>query len=311
MALFVGSIPTAHFKTVPRPPAFGISDGVEEPVIVPGDWDLAATPVTVRREADRPRRVPASASDPFPVAIGRDGDIVSLVPVEAAQLTNGEAASVHVRVVGRHPSWEAFRRELLALAQELNNGLAYAPLTHIDLRQIPSFHGPERFEAIARNISPAHETILDIGANLGYMCEELEKLGKRCVAVEWDPKLYRILTKLKRANSCGFETVNEDVCSYVQRRSEFHTVLALAVFHHFIKTEAGHARLIDLLQRLVMKEMFFWAHNPIEAEMGHMRNSFRNYQPEEFAQFIVDHSCLQRFGAIGQFKDRVLYHLTA
>ena len=252
---------------------------------------------------------PGAPSDPIPVAIGRDGDVIAVQPVRSVSfaIAGADRSTVVVRVVGRHPLWQAFRTELLAVAAHVNNGFAYAPLTHVDLRDIPSLHGPERFEAIARHISPAHQTILDIGANLGYMCEALERLGKRCVAVESDPSFYRLLTKLKRASSCRFETVNEDICAYVERRrAEFHTVLALAVFHHFIKTESGHERLIGLLRRLTMKEMFFWAHDPAEA---HMTHAFRNYAPDEFAQFLVDHSCLQRFRTIGQFKDRVLYHL--
>jgi hypothetical protein len=100
--------------------------------------------------------------------------------------------------------------------------------------------------------------------------------------------------------------VNEDIFSYIKRNPRFDTVLSLAVFHHFLKTKEKHDQLVELLNRLETREMFFWSHNPGETQM---RNSYRNYAPDEFAAFIIEHSCLSQFRVVGIFNDRALYRL--
>lgn len=274
------------------------ASGTQPRAILTGDWDLEITPLS---QAEVP-----SSSDmhgkTLPVVIGRHGDIIAASrPVCAGQ-------RLSVEVVGCHRLWEDFRQEILAFAQRDKNmkGLLYAPLTHIDLTDIPSWNGAERFEAIAKHISPEHKTVLDMGAQFGYMCEQLERTGRRCTAVEVDPLHYYFLTKLKRAQSFSYEAVNEDIFGYVKRNPRFDTVLSLAVLHHFLKSKESYEQLVELLNRLETREMFFWAHNPEEKQM---RNSYRNYAPDEFAGFIIKHSCLSRFRVIGIFNDRALYHL--
>jgi 2-polyprenyl-3-methyl-5-hydroxy-6-metoxy-1,4-benzoquinol methylase len=240
-----------------------------------------------------------------PVIIGRHGDIIAASDVDARSVSVGQRVSVEV--VGRHRLWEDFRQDIFDFAQHGNmDGLVYAPLTHIDLTDIPFWNGSERFDAIAKHMSPENKTVLDIGANLGYMCEQLEATGRQCTAVEVSRRHYYILTKLKRAQSFSYEAVNEDIFSYIERNRRFDAVLSLAIFHHFLKTKESHDRLVTLLNRLETREMFFWAHNPEEKQM---RDSYRNYAPNEFAALITEHSCLSHFRVIGIFNDRTLYHL--
>jgi cyclopropane fatty-acyl-phospholipid synthase-like methyltransferase len=212
---------------------------------------------------------------------------------------------VPVWVIGRHPLWQKFRDELLAGIKN-EDGLAYAPLTHPDLRDVDAWIDLARSKAICERIASHHRTVLDIGAHLGYMCEELEKTGRLCVAVEVDPTYYHFLTRLKRSQGFRFQAVNESIFDYVERHNKFDVVLSLAVFHHFIKTEDDHEQLIRLLKRLEMGEMFFWAHNSNERQM---RMAYRNYEPNEFTEFIIRHSCLTHCESIGVFNDRTLYHL--
>ena len=272
--------------------------------VLNGDWDLEITPLRTvigQAAASAPSDM---RSNILPVVIGRHGDIIAAPP--SRPFRAGQRVSV--QIVGCHRLWEDFRQEIIVFAQQDKNmqGLLYAPLTHIDLTDIPSWTGAERFEAIAKHISPEHKTVLDMGAQCGYMCEQLERTGRQCTAVEVDPLHYYFLTKLKRAQSFSYEAVNEDIFSYVERNPRFDTVLSLAVFHHFLKSKESYNRLVALLNRLETREMFFWAHNLEEEQM---RNSYRNYAPDEFARFITEHSCLSHFRVIATCNNRPLYHL--
>lgn len=274
------------------------------PVVVSGDWDLSV--YSVAEGSRRPRKLfrkSERSRNPLPVLVGRYGDVV--VPSKGAQFVASANELVPVRVIGRHPLWHRFRKELIAFINK-DDGLAYAPLTHVDLRGVDAWNDGARLTAISEHILPNHQTVLDIGANLGYMCEELEKTGRLCVAVEVDPTYYHFLTRLKRSQGFRFQAVNESIFDYVERHNKFDVVLSLAVFHHFIKTQRGHAELIRLLKRLEMGEMFFWAHNSKERQM---RKAYRNYQSDEFAEFIIRYSCLKHYESIGVFNYRTLYHL--
>ena len=138
------------------------------------------------------------------------------------------------------------------------------------------------------------------------MCHRLEDVGKLCVAVEIDPVFYEVLLKLRRAESRSFVPVNGCIFGFVRNYNRYDAVLALGIFHHFIKTRKDHRRLIRLLSRLDTDEMFFWAHNTAEKQM---EGAFRNYAPDEFATFLLNHSPLNNVAPIGVFNDRVLFHL--
>jgi hypothetical protein len=293
---------------VPQSPVILPAGEAQSRAVLTGDWDLGITPL---REVISQADVPSSSDmrgNILPVVIGRHGDIIAASYADVPNRPVRAGQRLAVRVVGRHRLWEDFRQEIIVFAQQEKNmeGLLYTPLTHIDLTDIPSWNGTERFEAIAKHMSPEHKTVLDLGAHFGYMCEQLEGIGRQCTAVEVDPHYYYFLTKLKRAQSFSFEAVNEDIFSYIKRNLRFDTVLSLAIFHHFLKGRENYDRLVELLNRLETREMFFWAHNPEEEQM---RNSYRNYAPDEFAGFITEHSCLSHFRVIGIFNYRTLYHL--
>jgi len=95
----------------------------------------------------------------------------------------------------------------------------YAPLTHVDLRVIPSWNDGRRARAIVRSISPLSRTVLDIGAHWGYMSEELEKTGRSCTALEVDRKhpaeaVMRDSQAAAAGISCSFQFQGSSVCSW-------------------------------------------------------------------------------------------------
>ena len=69
----------------------------------------------------------------------------------------------------------------------------------------------------------------------------------------------------------------------------FDIILALNIFHHFLKRKNTYLNLIKLLERLEVKEFFFGAHKPSE-----FRNLkvYRNYTPDQFVNFIIENSHL-------------------
>jgi 2-polyprenyl-3-methyl-5-hydroxy-6-metoxy-1,4-benzoquinol methylase len=213
---------------------------------------------------------------------------------------------VRVTVIGRHAAWDSFRREILAYA-EREGGEAYVPLTHVDLSDIPFWTGAERAELIKANIQRRGATVLDIGAFWGYMCEELEKAGHNCTAVEIDETNYYFMTRLRRAQRFSYRAILGDICEFIEKESNFDVVVALAVFHHFIKRERRHRRLVNLLRKIETKQMFFWAHNTSDSRMY---GAYRNYAADEFVEIILRNAGLNNYKLLDIIDGRPLYLLT-
>jgi hypothetical protein len=274
--------------------------------IVPGNWDV------------EPARIHASASqktpgrnrpyEPLSLYVGRDGSLLIAAGDERAlALIRSGATELYCRIAGRHPGWQGFRESLIQLIDDDDlDGEAYAPFTHPDLRSIKSWTGMERANAVVDAIDRKYRSIVDLGAHLGYMCARLEQRGHQCVAIEMEDKYLPFLLKLRDAERYNFEVHHMDALEYVRRGEPADVTLALALFHHFIKTRSGHKRLVSLLNALRTSEMIFWAHNPDERQM---LDSYANYTPTEFADFIIQHSCLSHAENIGEFHARRLFRL--
>jgi len=116
------------------------------------------------------------------------------------------------------------------------------------------------------------------------------------------------MRRLRRAQKLTYTALLCDIVELAPVLAPFDVVLALAVFHHFIKTRAGYDRLVSLLQTLKMREMYFWASNPNEEQM---RGAYVHFDGDEFAEFIVDHSCLRTIEPLAEIEYRRLYRLTA
>lgn len=90
--------------------------------------------------------------------------------------------------------------------------------------------------------------------------------------------------------------------------SAFEVVVALSIFHHFIKTESGYRRLRALLGRLRIGTLFFEPHRPDESQM---QGVYANPAPEEFARLIADWAGLKGIEPIYTAGDgRVVFALT-
>lgn len=78
-------------------------------------------------------------------------------------------------------------------------------------------------------------------------------------------------------------------------------MLALNIFHHFIRTRETHGQLAALLSRVKADVIFFQPHRAEEFEG---RGYYRNYTVAEFVGFVREHSGLLRATQIGTAPDR-------
>jgi hypothetical protein len=250
----------------------------------------------------------AAAPDIF-IRVGKKGQLLceahvsSVIALCVAQLANrSEIAGV---ISFRHSSWEQIRQKFFVLADSAfseGHGVLYQQLWHPDLQDVPHLHkGDERAPFIEAAAGEGQAgTALDIGANLGFFCHRLEDLGYRCHAVENSPILVDYMRLLRDIEGKTFRATAasilgrkmDTICS-----QEYDLVLALAIFHHFLKNERDYTQLKRLLQKLKMKRMVLQTHNP---EEGQMRDAFRNFDPDAFADHIVSLSCLTRRQFMGR-----------
>jgi len=252
---------------------------------------------------------PVAILDDISVIINREGQLLFIDGrhrLSIAKLLN--LSKVPFRVIARHKKWMDFRKELIFFAQNYQGGRLYQTLTHPDLQDIPFKHGEFRFNVIKKNLSISRGTLLDIGANLGYFCHKFEDEGLDCYALEENRLCVYFAEKLKKAENKKFKIIPESIFEYKKNQdTAFDVVLALNIFHHFLERENDHLQLIKLLKRLKVKELFFEPHNPEEIQR---RNPYRNYTPDQFVNFIIDNSCLNKAKLIGEAEDgRSIYKL--
>lgn len=217
---------------------------------------------------------------------------------------------VPVLVFVRHKEWQAFREFVIAHAQQIG-GKLYQPIIHPDLVDMPhqEDHCQEVFNAIQPHLGKKRGVLLDIGSNLGFFCHKFEDLGYRCYAVEQDRTTFQILEKVKIAENKKFEAINKSIFEVeVIKNTKFDVVLALNVFHHFLKSKTAFNQFKNLLKNLETDELFFQAHNYQEDQM---KGAYINYTETEFVDFLLQHTSLNKSELIYIAKNgRHLYKLS-
>jgi len=270
--------------------------------------DIKTNGYRAQQEIAQEENTSLKGEDEITVRIGRDGALLfenGRHRLAIAKLLNID--NIPIKVTAKHSEWYQFRKELIDYARE-QGGKLYHPVTHPDLRDIPAAYGEERFELIKAHLPIRGGNLLDIGANLGYFCHKFEEEGFNCYAVESDAPNRYFLEKLKIAENRKFKIIYGSIFDY-RDTTDFDVVLALNIFHHFIKAEGTYYKLIDLLKRLDMKVMFFQAELP---DSPQMKGAYRNFNCDEFVDFILENSKLNEAMCIGETKDgRPIYRLQA
>ncbi len=219
-------------------------------------------------------------------------------------------SSIPVQIFVRHTEWQSFRMYLLQMAESKNPGAAttgflYQPAVHFDLLSIPHSKDSEaRWKAIARHLSETNPgKAIDIGCNLGYMCHKLEQAGYDVTGIEYLPEVAYAARKIALAERRSFNVIHGDILSdevLVRTGSHFDVVVALSVFHHFIKTEAGFQKLRNLLARIQTKCLYFEPHHHSESQMC---GKYANPSPEEFVKLVSDWTGLTNVSALYNGND--------
>ena len=250
---------------------------------------------------------PNEAIETIKVGIERGGSFVvfeGLFIVSLLKLLN--VKDVAVKVVIRHPLWLKFSSDFLKF--QSIHGELYQPLIHPDLR-FKSSYTDQRFVIISKNLTIKKGSLLDIGANLAYFCHKFEDLGFNCYAVEIRPSNVYYMRKLRDIEGKKFKIINKSIFD-LDEKLDYEIVLALNIFHHFLREKELYNNLVDFLNRLTLKVMYFQPHDPTE---GLMRNAYVNFDNEQFVRFIIKNSCLNKFELLNKQSDgrsRPIYRIS-
>lgn len=253
--------------------------------------------------------------DEIDVNIGRNGEYLFQNGVHRLSIAKILGIKyVPVMVFVRHKKWQEFREFMVSYAKQQRRGRLYQPIVHPDLADVPYYdlegHNCEDImKAIKLHLGPEKGVMLDIGANIGFFCHKFEDLGYQCYAIEVDPVTFRILKKIKIAENKKFETINRSIFDMeFIKKMKFDVVLALNVFHHFLKTKTEFIKLKALLKNLKTDQMFFEAHRYDDAQM---KDAFVNYTQPEFVDFILQHTSLNKSEVIYSAKNgRTIFKLS-
>ena len=200
--------------------------------------------------------------------------------------------TIPVQILVRHAEWQAFREYMHGMARGQGGAsskpVLYQSPVHFDLGDIPYAHGCEdRWKAIQSRLPDTQGTALDIGSNLGYFCHELQDEGFHPIGVEYMPDIVYAARKIAESERREIEFISGDILSpnmiHQMGTSQFSVVLALNIFHHFIKTREGYERLGKFLESIDVEKMFFESHDSNEPQM---EGAYYNPVPEEFSEKI-------------------------
>lgn len=300
----LGVVNPADVRVAVRPEARAALQPVLAREFYPGDWDLSPVAVNAGSGA---ANTPGTTPDMLTVCIGRSGQVLAYdgLPVLAQALAAG-AQSMPVRIAGVHPRWRPVRNAIMNFI-DAHKGFVYQKIPHPDLGRIPARHGDERIEFLRAHLPCKSGAVLDIGANWGYWSHQFEMLGFSCYAVDHNPKNIFYMQRIHDAMARRFVIHPGSIFDYYPPKRPA-IVLALNVFHHFLKQQFLFEHLQALLRRLDFDHMFFEAHRP--EEFAGMQ-VYRNLTPGEFVEFIRTETKARTVQPLGAAQDgRALFLLS-
>ena len=180
----------------------------------------------------------------------------------------------------------------------------YSMIPHPDFEHIPAGRGAERFEMIRPHLSPDGGTALDLGAHFATFSHWLEDAGYKVTAVEHSPLYAEVARQVRDLSGKTFEVIEGSIFDLPDLR--YDVVLALNIFHHFLKTQRRYEAFVALLDRLHCDVMFFESHRESEDQM---KDAHVNMAPEAFARFIAERTGLTEITVIGEDKKRTVFKL--
>jgi 2-polyprenyl-3-methyl-5-hydroxy-6-metoxy-1,4-benzoquinol methylase len=217
--------------------------------------------------------------------------------------TSGQATAVLDRQPkSKDPSPELNRKVNEYIEQK---GALYAPIAHPAFESMPARWGSERFDLIAPHLDHKGGTALDIGSHWGYMAHRLEDLGYTVTANEHSPKHLYFLTELRDISNKKFKIVPGTV--FDLQDTDFDVVIALNIFHHFLKTDERFNAFQRFLGRLKCRTMIYQAHR--EKERPKLDTAGHYMAAPDMAKFLADRLGLSKVIPIGLDGGREVFKL--
>tara|TARA_B100001250_G_C19817496_1_gene799568 strand:- start:2084 stop:3196 length:1113 start_codon:yes stop_codon:yes gene_type:complete len=209
---------------------------------------------------------------------------------------------IAVKIVKRHNNWIKFK---VSVKKEEQQSGVYQQVLHPDFEDV-KFHrkGETRWDLIKSSLPINAGSVLDIGSNWGYFSHKFEDTNFQCTAVERNFKCNYFLERFKEIERKNFDIYNGSI--FKIPKMNYDIVLALSIFHGFIRNKSAYDKMTELLSKLEMKYMFFEPHKGDEIDDGfHV-----NYNPEQFVEYIINNSCLNHYEYLGEStRERKLFLL--
>jgi len=244
------------------------------------------------------------------VEIGRNGEIFLHNGRHrlAACLLSG-IKEIPVKVAIRHKEWAGFKEKIQRYADG-HKGKIYAPIDHPDLQEWDTNwdKNGKRTGLITETISKRSNSVLDIGAHFGRYSFILAKTGRKCYAVELSKYVYPFLEKLNKVHGNIIETYRTDINSFIDLKAgHYDCVLALNIFHHFLKDKKGWEYFMKMTKTLDCNEMIFQAASDNELRHAKFATGKTN---ADILEALKKNTGLIKVRRIGEDRGRVIYHLT-
>lgn len=247
--------------------------------------------------------------DEISVAVGRDGQfltghgkhrlsIVKIIKID----------SIPINIIIRHKKWVQFKSYLIHYLRKKRRGNYKEILNHPDLQNLPLKKGEISFDLVRNNISISKGTILDIGAEAGYFCHKFENEGYNCIALEDEPLNVYFLKKLKKIENKKFKIISKSLLELIQNDDiEIDAILSLGKLYEFLKSKESFLELKVFLNKLKLKELILGVKIPNRITK---KNYYMTYSPDQFVDFILKNSCLDKAKFIRKTKmGRYLFKL--
>lgn len=243
-------------------------------------------------------------ADPLEVALARTGRYLLVdgrKRLAVARLL--QLPEIPIRVVARHPDWEILREEIVDFAGR-RQGRVYQHIHHPDLEDLRASWEGDRLDVVVtafEGYDIAGKRLMDIGAQWGQVSRAMEDLGFEVTAVEANPQSADMAARLRDATESRFEVWHGSVFEF-SAVEEQNVIVGLNIFHHFLKKEESYNGLVSVLNRSNADMIIFSSH-VYERRGPDMRDAYRNYPPEDFAQFVADESGLSNIKLLGLSHD--------
>lgn len=186
-----------------------------------------------------------------------------------------------------------------------NRGKLYSPIPHPDFEGWPANHGSERFSIIEPHLDHPGGTVLDIGTHFGNFAQWMEGHGYNVTAIEHSKKYAFAAREIRDLLGGKFDVIESRFSGV--KALDYDIALALNIFHHSLKSKETFEELVDFLERLNVKTMFFQAHVPEERQM---HGAYRNMSQDDFVAFVSKHAKLPNIAHLGIENKRNIFKLT-